>query len=97
LRYAARADRNQPEIVAALRNVGVSVQPLHTIGRGIPDLLCSFGGRTFLIEIKDPTKPKLDRQLTDAQKKWHAAWPGEIFVVETVDEALAAAGFKEAA
>jgi hypothetical protein len=97
VRYAARADRNQPEIVAALRAVGVSVQPLHTIGRGIPDLLCSFGSRTFLIEIKDPTKPKSDRQLTDAQKKWHAEWPGEIYVVETVDEALAAAGVKLAA
>jgi hypothetical protein len=97
VRYAARADRNQPEIVAALRAVGVSVQPLHTIGRGIPDLLCSFGSRTFLIEIKDPTKPRLDRQLTEAQKKWHAEWPGEIYVVETVDEALSAAGVKLAA
>lgn len=92
MRYAARADRNQPEIVAALRAAGVCVQPLHTIGRGIPDLLCSFRGRTFLVEVKDPTKPKSDRQLTVAQKKWHAEWPGEIFVVESVDEALAAAG-----
>jgi hypothetical protein len=92
MRYAARADRNQPEIVAALRKVGVSVQPLHTIGQGIPDLLCSFGPRTFLIEIKDPTKPKGDRQLTDAQKKWHAKWPGEVYVVETIEQALEAAG-----
>lgn len=95
MRYAARADRNQPEIVAALRKAGVSVQPLHTIGRGIPDLLCSFAGRTFLIEIKDPTKPKSDRQLTAAQRKWHAEWPGEIYVVETIEEALVAAGVKK--
>src|SRR5580692_5387117 len=92
MRYAARADGNQPEIVAALRKVGVAVQPLHTIGHGIPDLLCWFGGRMFLVEIKDPTKRKCDRQLTDAQKKWHANWPGEIHVVETVAQALAAAG-----
>lgn len=95
MRYAARADRNQPEIVAALRKVGVVVQPLHTIGRGIPDLLCTFGGRTFLVEIKDPTKPKSDRQLTPTQRKWHAEWPGEIHVVETVDEALSAANIKK--
>jgi len=91
MRYAARADRNQPEIVAALRAIGVAVQPLHTIGHGIPDLLCSFRGRTFLVEVKDPTKRKGDRELTDAQKKWHAEWPGEIYVIETVDEAIKAA------
>lgn len=95
MRYAARADRNQPEIVAALRKAGVSVQPLHTIGRGIPDLLCTFAGRTFLVEIKDPTKPKADRQLTAAQKKWHAEWPGEIYVIETIEQALIAAGVEK--
>jgi hypothetical protein len=91
VKYALRADRNQPEIAAALRSIGVTVQPLHTIGRGIPDLLCTFRGRTFLVEVKDPTKPKSDRQLTPAQRKWHAEWPGEIHVVETVEQAIAVA------
>ena len=90
MRYAARADRNQPEIVAALRALGAVVQPLHTVGSGVPDLLVAFRNRTFVMEVKDPTKPKGDRQLTPAQVKWHAMWTGEKHVVETIDQAIAA-------
>ena len=39
MRRAARTDANQAEIVAALRGVGASVQPLHAVGQGCPDLL----------------------------------------------------------
>lgn len=90
MKYARRADGNQPEIVAALRAAGAVVQPLHTVGQGVPDLLVAFRNRTFVMEIKDPTKPKSDRKLTPAQQKWHDMWIGEKHVVETVDEALAA-------
>jgi hypothetical protein len=90
LKYARRADGNQPEIVAALRAAGAVVQPLHTVGGGVPDLLVATKTRTMVMEIKDPTKPKSDRKLTPAQQKWHDMWIGEKHVVETVDEALAA-------
>jgi hypothetical protein len=89
LKYARRADGNQPEIVAALRAAGAVVQPLHTVGSGVPDLLVATKTRTFVMEIKDPTKPKSDRKLTPAQQKWHDMWIGEKHVVETVEEALA--------
>jgi hypothetical protein len=88
MRYAARADRNQPEIVAALRKIGAVVQPLHTVGAGVPDLLVAFRNRTLVMEIKDPTKPKSDRQLTPAQVKWHEMWTGEKHVVETAEQAI---------
>jgi hypothetical protein len=88
MRYAARADRNQPEIVAALRKAGAVVQPLHTVGTGVPDLLVAFRNRTLVMEVKDPSKPKADRQLTPAQVKWHAMWTGEKHVVETVEQAI---------
>ena len=39
MRRAARIDRNQSEIVEALRKLGASVQPLHGAHDGIPDLL----------------------------------------------------------
>ena len=90
MKYARRADGNQPEIVAALRAAGAVVQPLHTVGQGVPDLLVAFRNRTFVMEIKDPSKPKSDRKLTPAQEKWHAMWIGEKHVVETVEQALAA-------
>lgn len=87
-RWARRADANQPEIVAALRKVGCKVALTFTAGQGFPDLVVDFNGRTVLLEIKDPTKPKSDRQLTPAQKDFHAAWTGPIFVVETPEEAV---------
>lgn len=87
MKFARRADGNQPAIVAALRKAGAVVQPLHTVGGGVPDLLVAFG-RTFVLEVKDPTKPKADRQLTPAQVKWHAMWTGEKHVVETAEQAV---------
>ena len=35
----AHIDANQPEIVKALRDAACSVEPLHDVGRGVPDLL----------------------------------------------------------
>lgn len=90
MKYARRADGNQPEIVAALRAAGATVQALHTVGMGVPDLLVAYRNRTMVMEIKDPTKPKSDRKLTPAQQKWHDMWIGEKHIVETVEQALAA-------
>lgn len=89
-RWARRADGNQPEIVEALRSIGCSVCPLHTVGGGVPDLLVDLRGRTVLIEIKDPKKPKSDRQLTVAQLKFHNEWTGPIYIVETIEQAIMA-------
>ena len=53
MRKAARIDRNQPEIVDALRKRGASVALLHTAHDGIPDLLVGYKGKNFLLEVKD--------------------------------------------
>jgi Holliday junction resolvase len=89
MKYAAKADRNQPEIVAALRKFGAAVIPTHTVGQGFPDLVVAFNGRTFLLEIKDGEKIPSKRRLTPDQEKFHAAWTGEIHVVESIEQALA--------
>ena len=47
MRRAARVDRNQAEIVVALRAGGASVQPLHAVGKGVPDLLVGWRGKIF--------------------------------------------------
>lgn len=92
-RRAAKVDANQPEIVSALRQVGAHVFSLASLGDGIPDLLVGFRGETFLIEVKDGSKPRSARQLTDDQIEWHAAWRGgRCVVVGSVAEALAAIG-----
>jgi hypothetical protein len=93
VRRAAKVDRNQPEIVSALRKVGAHVQSLAAVGDGVPDLLVGFRGETVLLEVKDGELSKSRRQLTDDQIRWHAAWRGgRCVVVHDVTEALAAIG-----
>lgn len=89
---AKRVDANQPEIVRALRQCGASVQPIHAVGKGVPDLLVGLQGRNVLLEIKDGSKPPSARQLTGDERDWHEAWRGQVVVVNSVDEALRAVG-----
>ena len=84
---AAKVDANQPEIVAALRAVGATVQPLHTVGRGCPDLLVGWRGRNHLIEVKDGSKSPSKRRLRASQVEFAAWWP--VHVVESVEQAMA--------
>lgn len=86
---AARVDRNQAEIVKALRNIGCSVQHLHRCGEGVPDLLVGVRRRNFLLECKDGKKPPSARELTPDQVDWHIEWRGQVAVITSVDEALA--------
>lgn len=92
MRRAAAVDANQADIVAALRRVGATVQPLHTVGGGVPDLLIGRGGVNYVIEVKDGSKPPSKRQLTPDQIEWHSSWRGHVSTVKSVDEALTAIG-----
>lgn len=83
MRLAARVDANQAEIVEALRQVGATVQHLHHLGQGCPDLLVGWRGNNYLLEIKRP-----GGELTEDERAWHAYWNGRAYVVESVDEAL---------
>jgi hypothetical protein len=90
MRRAARADRNQPEIVAALRGVGATVQPLHTIGKGCPDALIGYRGRNLLFEIKDGLLVPSKQALTSDELKWHEFWHGQVCTVNSIEAAIAA-------
>lgn len=90
MRRAAKVDANQAEIVSALRKIGASVQPLHAVGAGCPDLLVGWRGMTSLLEVKDGSKPPSARKLTEDQVKWHAEWRGQVAVVETIEQAIEA-------
>lgn len=89
MRRAAKTDRNQAEIIAALRGIGATVQPLHAVGDGCPDLLVGFRGRNILIEVKDGAKPPSDRRLTTDQVEWHGGWKGQVVTVLDPDAAIA--------
>jgi hypothetical protein len=87
---AAKTDANQSEIVKALRKMGATVQPLHTVGQGTPDLLVGIQGRNFLLEVKDGNKPPSAQKLTADQVEWHGGWRGQVEVVNSIDQTILA-------
>ena len=69
---AKRTDANQSSMVQQLRQCGVKVIHLHTVGKGVPDLLCCAYRRTtgqrelLLVEVKTDKG-----KLTKDQVTWH--------------------------
>jgi uncharacterized protein YbjT (DUF2867 family) len=104
-RYAARRDKNEPQIIRALEAAGAAVQQLEP---PLPDLLVSFADQLSLLEVKDldgglatrsPHRGKGNRlegpmaALTADQVRWWAYWRGKpAVIVHTPEEALAAIG-----
>jgi len=89
MRRAAKIDSNHLEIVDALRSAGAYVISLAGVGAGCPDLLVGFLGHTFLVEIKDGSKPPSARKLTEQQLKFHREWKGgTLAIVDNPDAAL---------
>ena len=50
MRFNAKVDLNQTEIVQALRQAGATVQSLAAVGKGVPDLLVCFRNKLYLME-----------------------------------------------
>jgi hypothetical protein len=88
MRKRAKIDANQPEIVAALRRIGCSVQSLANIGGGCPDILVGYRGLNHILEIKDGTLPPSRRGLTLDEYKWHEEWQGKVHCATCVDDAI---------
>lgn len=86
LRRAAKRDKNEPEIIAALVGVGAVVTPLSQ--GGVLDLLVGFRGDFLLLEVKDKGGKTTPAQ--DAFIERYEGYP--IHVVYTVDDALRAIG-----
>jgi hypothetical protein len=69
MRYAARVDANQDQVVSALRAAGAYVWII-----GLPvDLLVGYNNETFLFELKTDSKKKLTKLQLDFFKKWKGA------------------------
>lgn len=84
---AKRTDQNQAEIVQALRSVGATVQSLHTVGKGCPDLLVGYRGKNYLMEVKTRVG-----RLTKDEQDWFTNWGGVVEVVKTPGAALLTIG-----
>jgi hypothetical protein len=81
MRYAARVDANQTEIVMALRKAGAYVWVI-----GLPvDLLVGYKDRTFLVEVKTTSS----KRLTSLQADFFNNWAGSSLErIETPEQAL---------
>lgn len=84
----AKTDANHARIMKVLRDAGAEVTSLHKVGQGVPDLLVSFWGKWFLMEVKDPDKPPSARKLTKPQEEWIARQKAEVHIVTTDQSAL---------
>jgi hypothetical protein len=80
-----RVDVNQKQVVAALRHEGMTVQHLHAVGKGCPDLLVGWKGKNVLLEIKDGIK---SWKLTPDQIIWHHNWQGQVAVATSPESAV---------
>ena len=88
MRFAAKIDANQPQVVEALRKAGISVQSTAAIGKGFPDLVAANGdGKVWLIEVKG-----LKGKLTADQEQFIENWRGVVHIVRSADDALRLVG-----
>ena len=83
MRRAARVDANQIAVVKALRQAGATVQHLHNVGGGCPDLVAGLRGRNILLEVKMPGKG-----LNELETDWFCGWAGQAHVVRSPEEAV---------
>jgi hypothetical protein len=87
MRYAARVDANQEQIVSALRSNGAYVWII-----GLPvDLLVGYKNHTWLMEIKTNEKKKLTKLQTDFFANWTG---GTLCRIDSPEAALRAINSK---
>lgn len=93
MRNYARLDKNHKELCEIYRQNGCGIISLATLGKGIPDILVEFprNGGLALVEIKSG-----NNGLTPDQEKFHAGWPGHIWIVRNISEVNAMLDFYKA-
>lgn len=88
-RYARRADRNQPEIVDALRSVGAEVRHVHRLPKML-DVIVGYRGQLFWAELKQGNEPLTEDE--QALIESYARVGVRLPVWRTADEALKGIG-----
>ncbi len=82
---AKRVDANQAELVELGRELGAKIAITSAVGDGFPDSVWQYrhlykigcvthGLETYLVEIKDGSKPPSKRKLTPDQVEFHSVF-----------------------
>jgi hypothetical protein len=82
----SRVDKNQKEIVLALRNCGAVVKHVYMV-KNLFDILVYYKGKTYNVEIKDDLKSKLTEGETQCKKDLESV-DVKYWVVHSVEDAL---------
>lgn len=85
---AKRVDDNQAEITKELRKIRAEVTPIHTVGKGVSDLLVSYNGHWFVFELKDGSKVKSAQKLTKDEQRWINKQKAPVYIIRNTAEAL---------
>ena len=85
VRWDARTDSNQAEIVDALRKAGRFVALTHRVGQGFVDIVVANKGRWYMGEVKRPGEGLNPREM-----EWHvkARKYAPTYIWYSVEEAL---------
>lgn len=81
MKYKYKRDGNEAEIVKAMEAIGATVNKIN--GRDIPDLLVSYRGKWFVMEVKT----KIGK-LREGQERFQQVNCAPVYVVRTSDEAI---------
>jgi hypothetical protein len=87
VRRAARVDSNHAEIVACFRKLGWSVLDISQL-KNCADIIAARDGITFVIEIKDGTKPPSARKLTAGEQSFKDRWRGRYALIQSIGDVL---------
>lgn len=89
----AKVDKNQPEIVKALRKAGAVVKHVHQLKK-LFDILVYYKGRTYSVEIKTDHKKKLTPGELECQSDLESVGV-KYWVIHSIDEAIQMINEKE--
>ena len=76
---AKRVDANQKGIAEQAKELGISYQSLHELGKGCPDAIFGYSGINLFVEIKDGKN-----DLNELQIEYHKNWNGQIVVIRDI-------------
>src|SRR5271157_3512036 len=90
MRKYGRVDANHTAIITALRQAGITAFSIASIGNGKGDIVAGYQGINVLLEVKNPKQEPRKQRLTRDEIRHHREWNGQIAVVKTAEEAIAA-------
>lgn len=89
MRGRLRKDKNHAPIVQAIEKAGGVVIDMSRLGRGVPDIAVWTRKGWQVAEIKNPENYYGRRGLNALQKEWAGKQQAPVFIIRTIEEALA--------